>query len=409
VKISELKHLVPIATVAADLGIVVNASHMALCPVHGDQRPSMSIGARGGNYFRCFSCGAHGSIVDLVAAVQGCNIREACLWIESRYGPSSSGTSPREPHRTQHRPSPQEHKPPDRRDGREYSDIYADLVGRCDRGEAVEYLKGRGITSEVTEAFSIACLPLNPKTVIEAMVERFGLERLKASGILYLSRNGLPSCSLGNNRLIIPYYDGEVIVNLQGRDIDGCANVPKYKHLPGIAVRLYNMKDLPAGSRVLLCEGAMDVLSCMTLGLLHPVGVAGTSSFKPEYYELFIPYNVGVCADNDTAGAGFYMALRKGFLERGQKVSRLDYDALKAQYHITGEVKDINDVCRLARGKRVHSELLGEVYLEEKDGIRFETGVHYDHDELKKLEGCSDAVVKAVHAIKKGFQGKVTL
>jgi DNA primase len=54
------------------------AQHFVLCPFHHETDPSCRID-HVRNRFRCFGCGAKGSILDFVATLEGCTIKEAAV------------------------------------------------------------------------------------------------------------------------------------------------------------------------------------------------------------------------------------------------------------------------------------------------------------------------------------------
>ena len=63
-------------------GIHVNRRGMACCPFHDDKTPSMKVDER----YHCFSCGADGDAVNLVAALYGLAQSEAAKKIASDFG-----------------------------------------------------------------------------------------------------------------------------------------------------------------------------------------------------------------------------------------------------------------------------------------------------------------------------------
>ena len=65
---------VDIVEAARYFGLEVNRYQKALCPFHNDHHPSLSFKY---NRFRCFACGASGSVIDLVAQLTGTSPREA--------------------------------------------------------------------------------------------------------------------------------------------------------------------------------------------------------------------------------------------------------------------------------------------------------------------------------------------
>ena len=78
-----------IATVPAllkTLGYVVpdNAKRLMKCPFHRDGTPSLRVFAKG---YRCFGCGRHGGVADLVIELGFADDhRGAARWLEERVG-----------------------------------------------------------------------------------------------------------------------------------------------------------------------------------------------------------------------------------------------------------------------------------------------------------------------------------
>ena len=69
----------PIEGVAERLGLKIT-HFKTLCPFHNDNHPSLSIHVRRNSY-KCFVCGAHGGVIDLVMQVLGKDFKEACRWL----------------------------------------------------------------------------------------------------------------------------------------------------------------------------------------------------------------------------------------------------------------------------------------------------------------------------------------
>lgn len=61
----------------------------ALCPFHDETKPSFKVNlAKGG--FHCFGCGAKGNVLDFVAKLEGCDLREAAVIVAEASGISLS-------------------------------------------------------------------------------------------------------------------------------------------------------------------------------------------------------------------------------------------------------------------------------------------------------------------------------
>lgn len=69
-----------IYNVAAALGINIDDRNNALCPFHGDSKPSMHIYPDG---YHCFACGAHGDALDLIQHVKQMTVKEAAEYAAS--------------------------------------------------------------------------------------------------------------------------------------------------------------------------------------------------------------------------------------------------------------------------------------------------------------------------------------
>ena len=81
-EIQKLREL-PIEGVALRLGLRVNR-HKCLCPLHGDNRPSLVFKVAK-NTFRCYGCGVHGGTIDLVMEINGMSFSEACEWLADEH------------------------------------------------------------------------------------------------------------------------------------------------------------------------------------------------------------------------------------------------------------------------------------------------------------------------------------
>lgn len=59
-----VKQKISVSDAAEHYGLQVSRNGMACCPFHDDRHPSMKLNEQ---YFYCFSCGATGDVIDLVA------------------------------------------------------------------------------------------------------------------------------------------------------------------------------------------------------------------------------------------------------------------------------------------------------------------------------------------------------
>jgi DNA primase len=61
------------------------------CPIHRGQRDDSFRAHLTKNVFQCFACQAHGNVLDFVAAMEQCSIREAALRLQQWFGVRASG------------------------------------------------------------------------------------------------------------------------------------------------------------------------------------------------------------------------------------------------------------------------------------------------------------------------------
>lgn len=62
------------------------------CPIHHGQRDDSFRVHLSKNVFQCFACQAHGNVLDFVAAMEQCSIREAALRLQQWFGVRASGS-----------------------------------------------------------------------------------------------------------------------------------------------------------------------------------------------------------------------------------------------------------------------------------------------------------------------------
>ena len=70
----ELKQTTSMRDVLDRYGVKVGRNGMCCCPIHGERHASMKVYPDG---FKCFACGAHGDIFDLVEAMENVDFKTA--------------------------------------------------------------------------------------------------------------------------------------------------------------------------------------------------------------------------------------------------------------------------------------------------------------------------------------------
>ena len=228
------------------------------CPIHQGEGQSTFHVSLTKNAFHCFSCKARGNVLDFVAAMEKCSVRDAGLklqeWFSVQTTPVDSATKDREGRGVEAQPA--DNKP-----------LTFQLKG-IDHEHA--YLKARGITAETAQTF----------------------------GVGFFSGRGSMS-----GRIVIPIHNetGELVA-YAGRATDD--SEPRYKLPAGFhkGQVLYNLHRVTA-PEVIIVEGFFD---CMKVWQsLHPFVVALMGSSLSEHQERLLLgrfSKVTLLLDGDTAG-----------------------------------------------------------------------------------------------------------
>ena len=208
------------------------------CPIHGGERDDSFRASLKKNVFHCFSCQAQGNVLDFVAVMEKCSVREAACRLQRWFGVGASA-------------EPVQSMPPGRRKielVREKEGCNPPLrfvLTGVDHGHG--YLQQRGIDCATAAGF----------------------------GIGFYGGPGLMS-----GRIVIPIRNAQgQMVAYAGRAVDG--RPPKYKLPAGFrkGSELFNLHRAAAtGSQtVIVVEGYFDCLRVHQAGIPFVVALMGTS------------------------------------------------------------------------------------------------------------------------------------
>jgi DNA primase len=206
------------------------------CPLHGGEgRETFHVNTNE-QVFHCFSCGAGGSVLDLVAAVEGCGLREAAQKL------SGWGNLPGNVVRPQ--------QATDRKNNTESIPPLRFRLRGVDARHP--YLASRGISEATAREFEIG----------------------------FYAGPGLMS-----QRLVIPLHDeAGRLVGYCGRCLDGTE--PRYRFPAGFAKSqvLFNLHRAVATrqSRVIVVEGFFDCLRVYQAGFGSVVALMGSALYEQQ-------------------------------------------------------------------------------------------------------------------------------
>lgn len=287
------------------------------CPVHDDKDPSCSVQDKAGIVWRCFSCGARGDALALVAAVYRLSTSGSGFANVLRAGAEVAGVrleldgAPRRPVR-----APRSESEPQPLDAKTFDRLAALMLARSveDDDEVRRYLDARGLLAQAI-ADGWSALPADHRALAARIVGELGREAWARSGLGHGDDVAHPE-----HRIVIPWRCPDRLVStLQRRALDGRRG--KYVFPSGHGARwpygADRLSQLQAfGRPVLLVEGAADVLAVRELGEpLMPytaIGVPGVTSWADEWTEALRGRLVVIGFDRDEAGqkAGKALAAR---------------------------------------------------------------------------------------------------
>ena len=319
----------------------------ACCPFHDEKTPSFTVSPKK-QFYHCFGCGAHGSAIGFLMQYEGLEFLDAVEEMARAAGlevPSTGSQQPR----------------PD-------SGLY-DMLAACARfyveelknnPAAIEYLKRRGLSGEVSRDFEIGYAPAGWDSLIKKLgADPVKLEQLKKAGMLSEGKSG--SYDKFRNRIMFPIHDrrGRVIA-FGGRALtdDG----PKYLNSPETDLyhksrELYGLYLARQRSGrlddIIVVEGYMDVVALAQFGFKNVVATSGTATTPLQVEILFRAADTVVfCFDGDKAG-------RKAAWRALEATLPKLKEGLQARFLFLPDGEDPDSMVR-KHGQEVFAELISE-------------------------------------------------
>ena len=304
-------------------------SFRAVCPFHQEKTPSFHVNpAR--QSFHCFGCGAGGGVLRFVMDYEHVDFPSAVRRLAQRAGiPILEDAASAE-------------------DGQKQGQrqrllaIHAEaavwfhkaLVKSPAGAQAREYLKSRGITSEVAKSWQLGYAPDSWDALLEHLRGcRFSDGEIMLSGLASSKedRAGDRIYSRFRHRVMFPIRNdyGEVIA-FSGRTLESDPKAAKYVNSPETALFtkgkvLYGLdkskRDLIEKNTAIVCEGQLDLISAYEAGIRHVIAPQGTA-FTSDQARLLRRYveTVLLCFDSDTAGKKATSSSLPSLLSQGLSV-----------------------------------------------------------------------------------------
>ncbi|MBT8051899.1 MAG: DNA primase [Gammaproteobacteria bacterium] len=273
----------------------------ACCPFHNEKTPSFTVSPTK-QFYHCFGCGAHGSALSFMMEYDRLSFPEAVEELATSMGlevPREAGFA----------------KGPDHRplfDILERAAAYftQQLRQHPQAAQAVEYLKGRGVSGEVAADFRLGYAPPGWNNILQALGGDDSRIRLLREAGLITEQDGKRYDRL-RDRIVFPIRDTRGrVVGFGGRLLgDG---KPKYLNSPETPVfhkgrelyGLFEARQADANpARLLVVEGYMDVVALAQFGISNSVATLGTATTNDHLEKLYrATPELVFCFDGDRAG-----------------------------------------------------------------------------------------------------------
>ena len=277
-------------------------NYMACCPFHREKTPSFSVSPQK-QFFKCFGCGASGSVIGFVMKYEGLGYVEAVRKLAESVGM----TVPEDPRGQERRARARTLSD----DMKEAADFYTQCLKNNAR--AIDYLKMRAITGETAARFALGYSPegwQNLKDVFGSHYESKELED-EGCGLVIRNENGRRYDRF-RGRIMFPIRNprGQVIA-FGARTMNGDEH-PKYLNSPETAIyrkghEIYGLYEANRAirdkGRTIVCEGYMDVIQLSQAGFPEACAALGTAVTADHVRKLLrMVKKIYFCFDGDEAG-----------------------------------------------------------------------------------------------------------
>jgi DNA primase len=301
--------------------------YKACCPFHDEKSPSFTVSADK-QFYHCFGCGAHGTVLGFVMDYDHLGFVEAVEDLAARAGlevPREGGAAaPAHPN----------------------DELYVAMERAAlffrqsldSESKAREYVQRRGLNADSLQRFGIGYAPAR----WDGLLDRYGTtedERqvLLRAGLIVERQADATARERGyydrfRDRVMFPIRDtrGRTIA-FGGRVLD--QGEPKYLNSPETELfhkgrELYGLFEARQATRnlqrLLVVEGYMDVVSLHQAGVTYAVATLGTATTPEHLQRIFrLVGEVAFCFDGDRAGrAAAWRALENamGEIKQGRQV-----------------------------------------------------------------------------------------
>ena len=277
--------------------------YQACCPFHNEKTPSFTVSPNK-QFYHCFGCGVNGSAVNFLMEYEHLDFVEAIESLAANMGmevPREEGKqrSPQQQKRTKSLIDLMQ----------EASSYYQQQLKNTPI--AVDYLKQRGLSGEIAQAYGVGYSQKSWDAVIKHLSTRYRPEQIIDSGLAISKDNG-GSYDRYRDRIMFPIRNRKGQVIGFGGRVMSPEDSPKYINSPETSLfhksyELYGLYEARQATRkldrIVVVEGYMDVISLAQFGITYAVATLGTATTTQHIELLYrtVP-EIIFCFDGDRAG-----------------------------------------------------------------------------------------------------------
>ena len=310
---------------------------VGLSPFKNEKSPSFTVNDEK-EFYHCFSSNEHGNIFDFLMKTKSSGFGEAVRSLAAEAG--------MQPYRFSNFDKEKDLRFQTYKNiYKEYSDHFHKELFNPNNKEALDYLKVRGLSSNIIKEFKLGYVPWK-NNFYEELLKNNSKENIDLTGLYYINDKSGKYIDRFNSRIIFPVNNitGDTIA-LGGRIIKE-SRLAKYINSPetefykkgSMIFNLDKAKDCRSTTNeVIIVEGYMDVVSLYSSGIKNVIANSGTALTDRQIDVIWKFFsNPIICLDGDQSG-------QNAALRIAEKLLPLINEENKIYFSIMPEGKDPDD------------------------------------------------------------------
>ena len=318
------------------------ANLSGLCPFHKEKSPSFSV-SPAKQFYHCFGCGAHGTVITFLMENQGLPFPEAVEMLAGQMGIEV----------------PRVQSTPDQQQERSRQAVLVEKM-QVAQGfykqtlktspEAVSYLKSRGLTGQIAARFGLGYSPTGSRPLANCFADYDQNADLVDAGLVIVSEEGGRRYDRFRERVMFPIRNSRGdIIGFGGRILE--KGEPKYLNSPETILfskgqELYGLFEGRASIRdrgyALVVEGYMDVVALAQWGFENSVATLGTAVTATHVQRLFRQTDRVVFSfDGDKAGRKAAWRALEASVPHAAEQRRIEFVFLPAEHDPDSYIREL--------------------------------------------------------------------